>query len=207
MTWQIVGLCFLAYVLGAMPFGKWIASAFGVDILREGSGNIGATNVWRTVGWRAGLPVFILDALKGYVAAFIAGQISGRPEYALLVGVFAIIGHSASIFLGFKGGKSVATALGVLFAVSPEVAAISFSVFLIVFGITRYVSVGSIAGVTSAPICAALFGYSAIIVCSYAALALFIILRHRPNIDRLRKGEEHKFSSKKRGPKEAVRAW
>ncbi|MBA3725868.1 MAG: glycerol-3-phosphate 1-O-acyltransferase PlsY [Armatimonadetes bacterium] len=191
-----------AYLLGSLPFGKWIAAARGIDIMREGSKSIGATNVWRTLGWKAGLAVFLLDAAKGFIAATAGGMIprlfennsTFSHELALLMGASAVLGHSASIFLGFKGGKSVAAALGVLLSISPEVAGLSLLVFLIVFGICRYVSVGSLCGVVSAPIFAAAFHYSWVIVLAYAVLAALIVYRHRANINRLMKGEEYKFS-------------
>src|SRR5690606_24298951 len=103
-----------AYLLGSLPFGKWIASARGVDILKEGSGNIGATNVWRTLGPKFGFLVLLLDTLKGFAPSYFMPWVMhaklGDPYWGILFGALAVVGHSMSPFLGFKGGKSVATA-------------------------------------------------------------------------------------------------
>jgi glycerol-3-phosphate acyltransferase PlsY len=209
MALQVGLLCIAAYLLGAMPFGKWIAAAKGVDILNEGSGNIGATNVWRTLGPAAGLLVFLLDAAKGYLPALVGGklpQILGEssafdPELSLLVGVCAVLGHSASVFLRFRGGKSVATSLGVLLAATPLVAGLSFGLFLVVLAIFRFVSLASICGVAAAPILAGFMRYPATIVFSYGALAGMITWRHRANIRRLARGEEYRFGGKSDPPR------
>jgi glycerol-3-phosphate acyltransferase PlsY len=197
-------LCVAGYLLGSLPFGKWIAAAHGVDILSSGSKNIGATNVWRQLGWKAGLLVFLLDAAKGYAPGLAGGNLTRvffdgdgfEPKKALLAGMFAVIGHSASFLLSFRGGKSVATALGVVLATSPDAAGCAFGVFLLVFAMFRIVSVGSICGVASAPVFAYAFGYDYIVVTAYALMALVIIYRHRGNIDRLIRGEEYRFRGK-----------
>lgn len=204
MVW-LVTFCLFAYFVGAIPFGKWIASAKGVDILSEGSGNIGATNVWRVLGWRAGTLVFVLDISKGYLPGVVAAlvlreRLSGSlraPEIALFVGSCAVIGHSLSIFLRFRGGKGVATALGVVLATSPDVAGTTFAVFLLVLGISRYVSVASIVAVAAAPTFAWLMGYSAVVVAVYSVLAVFIVWRHRSNIVRLLHGRESRLLGKR----------
>jgi glycerol-3-phosphate acyltransferase PlsY len=191
----------IAYVAGALPFGKWVAAARGVDILKEGSGNIGATNVWRTLGAGFGSLVLLLDISKGFLPAFLlpllAGRAFGDPNWGLAFGACAVFGHSASPFLGFRGGKSVATALGVMLAVSPDVAGISFGLFLLVLAVTRYVSLGSIVGAIAAPISAGVLGYPVQVVIVYSVLAVLIVWRHRPNIERLMKGTESKFGEKK----------
>jgi len=186
-----------AYLMGALPFGKWVAAMRGVDILKEGSGNIGATNVWRILGPKFGVVVLLLDVLKGFAPSYflplLADRPLGDPYWGIGFGAGAVIGHSISPFLRFKGGKSVATALGVMIAITPEVAAISFGIFLVTLLLTRYVSLGSILGAIAAPVLAAAFGYPLIVVVVYSALALLIVIRHRPNIARLLRGEEPKF--------------
>jgi|SRR5688572_15790706 len=186
-----------AYLMGALPFGKWVAAMRGVDILKEGSGNIGATNVWRILGPKFGVVVLLLDVLKGFAPSYflplLADRPLGDPYWGIGFGAGAVIGHSISPFLRFKGGKSVATALGVMIAITPEVAAISFGIFLVTLLLTRYVSLGSILGAIAAPVLAASFGYPLIVVVVYSALALLIVIRHRPNIARLLRGEEPKF--------------
>lgn len=208
MFFSIAALCLIAYLIGALPFGKWIAAAYGVDILSKGSGNIGATNVWRTLGPKAGLPVFLLDALKGFLPSLVGGIVGGEnrfsPEYALLVGTFSVIGHSASIFLRFRGGKSVATALGVVTAASPVVAGIAFGLFLLLFAITRYVSLSSLIAVASVPVLSAVFGYSPVVIAVYVGLAIIIIMRHKANIRRLLRGEEYRFGAKREHTEESA---
>jgi glycerol-3-phosphate acyltransferase PlsY len=190
----------IAYLTGSLPFGKWVAAANGVDILKEGSGNIGATNVWRILGWKMGIVVLVLDTVKGFAPSYflplLADRPLGEPTWGIGFGACAVIGHSASLFLGFRGGKSVAAALGVMLAITPEVAGISFGIFLIVLLLTRYVSLGSMLGAVAAPIFAAVFGYPAVVVIVYSLLALLIVFRHRANIKRLLSGDEPKFGGK-----------
>ncbi|MEO7454291.1 MAG: glycerol-3-phosphate acyltransferase, partial [Fimbriimonadales bacterium] len=121
----------------------------------------------------------------------------GDASWGLAFGAFAVFGHSASPFLGFRGGKSVATALGVMLAVSPDVAGLSFGLFLLVLAITRYVSLGSMLAAIAAPIAAGILGYPLHVVIVYSILAALIAWRHRPNIERLLKGTESKFGGKK----------
>ena len=190
----------IAYLTGALPFGKWVATAKGVDILKEGSGNIGATNVWRILGWELGLVVLILDTFKGFAPSYflplLADRALGDPTWGIGFGAYAVIGHSASPFLGFKGGKSVATALGVMLAITPEVAGISLGIFLAVLLLTRYVSLGSMLGAIAAPIFAAVFKYPTVVVVVYSLLAALIVFRHRANLKRLLSGDESKFGGK-----------
>jgi glycerol-3-phosphate acyltransferase PlsY len=187
----------IAYLAGSLPFGKWVAAMRGVDILKEGSGNIGATNVWRILGAKFGTLVLLLDVLKGFAPSYflplLADRPLGDPYWGIGFGAGAVVGHSMSPFLGFKGGKSVATALGVMIAITPEVAAISFGIFLVTLLLTRYVSLGSMLGAIAAPLLAAAFGYPVVVIAVYSALALLIVIRHRSNIDRLIKGKESKF--------------
>ena len=188
---------FASYFLGSLPFGKWVAASQDVDILKEGSGNIGATNVWRVLGPKFGLLVFILDMLKGFIPAGVFPQLLGfewgDPTLGIMCGAAAVIGHSFSPFLRFRGGKSVATALGIMIAVTPLVAAICFGIFCLLLAITRFVSIGSILGSAAAPVLAHFFGYPPLLVVIYSVLATLILFRHRANIVRLRDGTETSF--------------
>jgi acyl phosphate:glycerol-3-phosphate acyltransferase len=186
-----------AYLMGSLPFG-YIMSKFVLktDIRQHGSGNIGATNVLRVVGWRAALPVFILDALKGFLAVAIARSISDAPAVFLAAGFLAMLGHSYPIFLGFKGGKAAATAIGVMAALSGWALLILALVAVAIVAATRYVSLGSIIGAMLIPIIFLILGFNMPYVVFGIATALLIILRHKANIDRLLKGTEAKFGSK-----------
>ena len=208
MTLQLAAPIGIAasYLVGSLPFGKWVASTQGVDILKEGSGNIGATNVWRVLGPKFGMLVFVLDMLKGFVPAAIFPLLLGfawaEPVLGIMCGAAAVVGHSFSPFLRFRGGKSVATALGIMIAITPLVAAICFGIFCLFLIITRYVSVGSILGSASAPLLAAFFKFPTIVIVVYAILAALILFRHRANIKRLFTGSEAKFELKKKAEPE-----
>lgn len=197
----------LGYLLGALPFGYLVARMHGVDIFRVGSGNPGATNVKRVLGERfgakgkrAGNVVFVLDALKGAVAAawpllpFLAA-----PDARMmgLVGVIAaVLGHSFSVFTKFKGGKGVATAAGGLVMLIPLACGIGAGVWVLTFLFTRYVSLGSILAAVAVPAASWLQGNSLALNLVATALGLFVILRHRENLRRLLNGTENKFAKK-----------
>jgi acyl phosphate:glycerol-3-phosphate acyltransferase len=187
------GLIVLGYVLGSMPWGYWVARAFaGVDIRRYGSGNSGATNVWRTLGWRYGLPVGLLDIGKGLVAALLARWLADDLT-AVLAGVAAMAGHWRPLFLRFaRGGKIVATTGGVGFAVAPLATLAAVVVWWIFFLATRYVSVASMASAISLPIFAEAFGASWPVIAFTAGGAVAIVALHRANIGRLASGTERR---------------
>jgi len=187
------------YLLGALPFGYLVAKAKGVDIFSVGSRNPGATNVRRVLGHGPGNLVLFLDAAKGALAAgwplFHAGAVAG--EGAAITGlVAAIIGHSFSCFTGFRGGKSVATAAGGFAVVFPLGAAIAFGVFGVTLAVSRYVSLSSMLAAVTLVISAVALGRSMVVVIVTAAIASFVILRHRANISRLLAGTESKVGSK-----------
>jgi glycerol-3-phosphate acyltransferase PlsY len=191
--------CLIGYVLGAIPFGVYISRAFGIDILKVGSGNIGATNVYRVMGAKAALPVLILDIAKGLVPSLLALYVFNLPsDGALLAGIAAVLGHCLSPFLGFKGGKGIATTLGAALGVVPFVALSALGVFLLLFAITRYVSLSSMLAMASTLIWGFVFGATTFQFGIYIALTLFVIIRHKSNIQRLLKGEEPKFNGKKK---------
>lgn len=189
------------YLLGAIPFAVIIARICGVDIFKVGSGNPGATNVKRSCGKWAGNICFILDAAKGFAATFwvfhseVFGIQLSDPQSLCYVGlVSAIIGHSFSVFIKFRGGKGVATSVGGLLAVMWGAILIALVVWLIVFYSTRYVSLASITMAISMPVAAAfLYGGNGVHVYLSLAIAAVIIYRHRSNISRLIKGTENRF--------------
>ena len=182
------------YVLGAIPngliFGKLI---WKKDLRQYGSHNIGATNAWRVIGAKAGILIFLLDFLKGAVSVMLAKIIFDDALIMVVAGLMAIIGHSFSVFLKLRGGKGVATGLGVIAMMMPKVTAIVFLLWLIIFAVTRYVSVASIVAASMTPILAYVFEEPAEYILLGLAAAVFIISRHKENISRLKKGRENRF--------------
>ncbi len=190
----------LAYLLGAIPFGMLIARMKGIDIMSVGSGNIGATNVFRAVGKGWGLAVLVLDVAKGFLPTFLTLSMTGSREWALLVGTCAILGHCASPFLRFKGGKGAATALGFIIGLTPLASAFSFAVFLLCLLTTRIVSLSTLLASLTALGCVIAFGYSPFVIGAYTLINGFLFYRHRGNIARLLKGEERRIQFGKRPP-------
>ena len=191
-----------AFLLGSIPTGYLVARAKGIDIRQHGSGNIGATNVFRTLGKPLGILVFFLDALKGFAAVWLALRYGGPSAWPpILAAVAAIAGHNYTPWLGFKGGKGIATSAGVLIALMPWAVLAIALVWFAVFFATRYVSLASISAAAALPAAvgalwfygcggsAPLLGFSLLI----AALAIW---RHRSNIERLMAGTEHRFDRK-----------
>lgn len=196
-----------AYLVGSIPVGVLFARAKGIDIMSAGSGNIGATNVARVLGKKAGIAVFLLDVLKGvippvaftYLAVPDIGGLT-LADHKVLLGVMAIVGHMLSPWLRFRGGKGIATGLGALLGTAPLVGLCAFGVFLVVMAITRIVSISSIFGVIGV----LSFGWfvfpqGTVFKVVYVIVAIYVISRHRSNIQRLLKGEEPKFELKKPG--------
>ncbi|HEY7561256.1 MAG TPA: glycerol-3-phosphate 1-O-acyltransferase PlsY [Gaiellaceae bacterium] len=174
------------YLLGSMPWGYWLPRVLaGVDIRTLGSGNAGATNVWRTLGFKLGLAVALLDVGKGAAAALL-GLWLGGDLVAVLAGVAAMIGHWRPLFLGFaRGGKTVATTGGVALALATLPALAAGGVWIVVFFLTRYASLSSIVAALTLPLFALLFGESWPVVAFTVGAALAIIVLHRSNIRRL----------------------
>lgn len=184
----------IAYLIGSIPSGLILGKLFWHTDLREhGSHNIGATNAWRTLGKGAGIAVFIADSLKGQAGVALGLVLAGTPLAAVLGGLFAIIGHSFSIFMGFHGGKGVATSLGVLTMLMGDVTFIVFVVWFTIVYMTRYVSLGSVVAGFLTPILAALYGYPIEYVLFTVIAAILVIVRHRENIKRLMNGTENKI--------------
>lgn len=183
------------YVVGSIPFGYWLVRAVRHEDIRTlGSGNVGATNVWRVYGARYGLPVALLDVAKGFVPT-LAGLAIGGETVGVLAGVAAMLGHWRPLFLGFrKGGKMVATAGGVSFALAPIVATLCLAIWAVTFLVTRYSSVASIVTAIALPVLAALLGEPWETVLFAAAASAGVIVLHRQNIRRLLNGTESRFS-------------
>lgn len=191
-------LYFLAgYLLGSIPFGLLVAKTWNVDIRRHGSGNIGATNVMRTLGPLPGALVFALDFLKGLLAVYLGYWLGGNPIIVLLLGLGAVFGHIFSIFLGFKGGKGAATGLGVLAGFAPEVFVIAIVLAALIIGLTRYVSVASIIIPFVSAGLMAYFHKPLPFAVVTLVIAVFILIKHFPNIKRLANGTENRIGEKR----------
>lgn len=182
------------HICGSIPSGLWIVKAlFGIDIRNYGSKNIGTTNVFRTVGAKAALLVLILDMLKGIIAVAAMNYFFSNPLLDVITALGALLGHNYSVFLRFKGGKGVATGLGLLIYLMPKVSLGSFLVWLILVLITRYVSLGSVVAAVMTPIFAWYFGYPPAYIVFGGIAGLFVIIRHKENIKRLLNGTESKI--------------
>jgi glycerol-3-phosphate acyltransferase PlsY len=201
----------LSYLVGAIPTSYWVGrSIYGIDLRREGSGNLGATNTFRVLGWKAALPVVLFDVFKGFApvwwaasvvdAATLPPALAGTDAlpFVLLSGAVAIIGHVFSVWVGFRGGKGVATSAGVFLALAPWAFLAALALFSVLVGATRMVSVGSLSAALLLPLLVwstphrggqAVVGFSVLI-------ALFVIWAHRSNIGRLLRGEENRFGSR-----------
>lgn len=184
----------LGHVCGSIPSGLWLVQAFhGIDIRNYGSKNIGTTNVFRTVGPKTAVLVLIADAFKGILAVGIMSYLFHNPLLDVVTALGALLGHNYSLFLGFKGGKGVATALGLLIFMMPKVAVASFGIWLVCVLLTRYVSLGSIMAAIFTPPLAWYLGYPSAYVIFSVVAAFFVVLRHKENIHRLLTGTESKI--------------
>ncbi len=194
LTWLAAG-----YLLGSIPTSYLAGRAlFGIDLREHGSGNLGATNALRVLGVGPGICVLAIDALKGWVAVALAASYTGRPTDALLplaAGTAAVLGHVFPAWLGFKGGKGVATAAGVFAAAAPKALLVCLAVFTAVVYATRYVSAGSLAAALALPFSIHAWGYSPACVKLGATVAVLVTVTHRANIQRLLKGEENRLGS------------
>ncbi|MDB4914931.1 MAG: Glycerol-3-phosphate acyltransferase [Gemmatimonadetes bacterium] len=191
-----------AFTSGSIPFAHLAGTAKGVDLRKQGSGNLGATNVFRVLGWKIGLSVFLADALKGALPVlFLPPHVEGAHDpviVAILMGVAAIAGHVRPVFLKFgKGGKGVATAAGVFCALAPIPMLATFAVFIAVVLATGYVSLGSLMSAALLPVLlVATLGLASPLFIVSAVIAAFVFWTHRANIGRLRRGEEHRFGKR-----------
>ena len=189
-----------AYLIGAFPSSYVVAKATrGIDLREHGSGNLGATNAFRVLGWKAATPVFILDIFKGWLPTFAFPRIDDQAawELALAYGAAAIVGHVFSIYVRFKGGKGVATGAGVFLALAPAAVGITTALWVALLFITGIVSIASIAAAVALPIAVVLLGAPALVNSLAVALSLFVVYAHRANIRRLLRGEEHSFRKRR----------
>jgi acyl phosphate:glycerol-3-phosphate acyltransferase len=184
----------IGYVCGSMPWGYWLVRIFrGQDIRTQGSGNIGATNVWRVHGRRLGIAAVFLDTLKGFAPALVATKLAGH-DAGVLTGGAAMLGRFRPLFLKFtRGGKVVATTGGAFLGVAPIVGGIGAGVWLLVFGLTRYASVASIVSALTLPLWAWLIGYPWPVIAFAGVAGAAVLMLHRANIKRLVHGEEPRF--------------
>jgi glycerol-3-phosphate acyltransferase PlsY len=198
----------LAYLLGSIPTSVWVGRLFhGIDVREHGSGNAGATNVIRVLGWKTGVPVMIVDVGKGWLAASLpillnlaepgSGQLT---TLQILAGVTSIIGHVYPVFAGFRGGKGVGTTFGVLLSLHPLLTLSCLGIFLIVLFVTGYVSVSSMSAGLAFPVLLLLVFHTPSLAFKIFSLfvAISLILTHRKNIKRLLKGEESKFIKRRK---------
>jgi acyl phosphate:glycerol-3-phosphate acyltransferase len=184
-------LCIGAYVIGSIPFGVVVARAKGVDLRQVGSGNIGATNVARALGKGWAIAVLLGDAAKGFVPVWLGQRFDMPPEVVAAAGGAAIVGHMFTLFLRGRGGKGVATSLGVAMALSPLMALIGFGAYIVVYAATRLSSLGSLVGVWTFSLAFSLRGQPPRPLIALAiGGAMLVTLRHRANIARLVRGEE-----------------
>ncbi len=185
-----------AYFLGAIPFSYIVGKlSRGINILEHGSGNAGATNTLRVLGVRLGILVLFCDMGKGVLAAYL-GFLAGGHEVAALTAMVAILGHTFSVFIKFKGGKGVATAAGALIFLAPDVFFMAFCVWFLVAALTRYISLASVIGASSVVIFSLIFVENIYVRILLVIFASYIIWKHRDNIKRLREGTEKKISFK-----------
>ncbi|HMA52933.1 MAG TPA: glycerol-3-phosphate 1-O-acyltransferase PlsY [Acidobacteriota bacterium] len=186
-----------SYLLGSIPTGYLLARWSGTrDVRKYGSGSTGATNILRVKGWKVALPVAVFDILKGFLPAFLALRWFGDPAFAALCGLLAVVGHCFPFSIGFRGGKGVATSLGAFAAIAWAPCLASAGLFLIVVGLTRYVSLGSILGALAFPLVVLAAGGSVSVAAVGLAIAALVILRHRGNIRRLLHGAERKLGER-----------
>lgn len=193
-----LGALLLAFILGAIPFSFLIAKARGVDIRTMGSGNVGATNLARAAGPALGTVGLLLDAAKGAAAVLLARSVPGSEPGSgveTVAGVLAILGHTFTPFLRFRGGKGVATGAGVFAVLAPRALLVSLAVFLLAAGLSRTVALGSVLGALALPLAAHLFGGDRNVVLAAVAVAVLTVIRHRSNLIRLARGTENRFDA------------
>lgn len=191
----------VSYLVGSVPTGLLVARAgAGIDIREHGSKNIGMTNVWRVCGWKLGLTTFLIDVAKAFAAVWFLPQLLGGgvlPHLAILCGLAVLVGNMFSVFMGLKGGKGVASSLGVFLALAPVPILICFVAFVVLVGATRYISVGSLAAAVLLPILVYMFHGAGVLLVVVSIISVLVIWKHRANIRRLASGTESKFGARK----------
>lgn len=192
----------IAYIFGSFPSGVWLGKVTkNIDIREYGSKSSGATNAYRILGPKYGIMVLILDALKGYIPLYLASLFGVGGIYIILLGLVAILAHTFSFFIQFKGGKGVATSLGVFLFLMPKVVGILILVFILIVGVSKYISLGSVVCAGLLPILAYFMpvkeGVPRIpLVIISLIVGIFVIYKHKANIQRLMDGKENKFNLK-----------
>ncbi len=196
---NIIVLTIVAYLFGAIPFGLLVAKSKGVDIRSQGSGNIGATNVLRVIGKGWGIFTFVLDVLKGFIPAFFFPELAKLdPEWGVLFGLAAIMGHAFPVYLKFKGGKGVATSAGMLLGVAPLAVGIGIGVWIVCMVVWRYVSLASMAAAATIAVAVWIVEDKGLVINSaLTALGVMVIWLHRANMKRLLNGTESRAGKKK----------
>ncbi len=206
---NLIIICIFAYFLGSVPNALWVGKLFKrIDVREHGSKNAGATNAARVLGAKLGFLVLFLDVLKGVIPTFLALKITTLQNMTnivgidpIIVGLIAILGHTFSVFLKFKGGKGVATTLGVFLVLAPKAILVLFIIFMVLFAVFRYVSLSSIVSAASLPLFVYLIYKNIPLTIVSLALGLVIIVKHKSNIVRLISGTENKFNVTKDGEK------
>lgn len=198
----LVLLLIAAYLLGSIPTSYIVGRlARGIDLREHGSGNLGATNAFRVLGWRLALPVLVVDVAKGWAPTHFFPLWDGRSasEWALAYGAAAVLGHAFSVWVGFRGGKGVATGAGVFLALAPVALLTGLGVWVVLVWSTRIVSVASLAAALVVPIAVLITQGVGPVFWMAVALALFIVYSHRANVRRLLRGEEHRLGRRGAG--------
>jgi glycerol-3-phosphate acyltransferase PlsY len=197
---EIALFAVVGYLAGSITFGYWIVRlAKHVDIRTVGSHNLGATNVWRTYGWRYGLPVMLLDVLKAFIPVLVATHVAGELA-GVLTGAAAMAGHARPIYLKFaKGGKMVATAGGAFLGVAPVLGLVGAALWIVLFLLTRYASVASIVSALALAPLAYGLGYPWPVIAFGGAAGVGVLVLHRANVRRLLNGTESRFELRRRG--------
>jgi glycerol-3-phosphate acyltransferase PlsY len=198
MNWLLLPA---AYLVGAIPTSYVVGRlARGIDLREHGSGNLGATNAFRVLGWRAAAPIFVVDIAKGWFPTYWFPRWDGETgvAWALAYGAAAIVGHVFSIYVGFRGGKGVATGAGVFLALAPLAVLVGLVVWVTLVYATGYVSLASVTAAAILPVAVLLFQGIGPVFWLATALAAFVILAHRANVGRLMRGEEHRFRPRTR---------
>ncbi len=188
-----VFMLLFAYLLGSIPTGFLLGSFSGIDIRRAGSGNVGATNVARVVGKKQGLITLLVDVAKGFIPVLISSQLGFDLPVTVFAALAAFLGHLYPVFLKFRGGKGVATALGIFLGIAPIAAAILVLVFIVVTAMSRRVSLASMAAAGATPLVLWFFSYPPLLAGLGCSIGLMILFRHQENIRRLISGTEPRF--------------
>ena len=187
-------LIILSYFFGAIPSGVWIGKAFkGIDVRDYGSKNSGATNSYRILGAKLGVIVLVMDILKGFVPLYIASKFDLKYNDLVILGLVAILAHTFSCFISFKGGKGVATSLGVFLFLIPVITLILLVIFILIVYFTKYISLGSITAAFLLPIFTFFTHRDSYLFALSVIIGIFVIYRHKTNISRLLSGTENKF--------------